>query len=191
MAVADRLGLGELYRYSLDDYHRLVEAGGFGEDERVELLDGLLVTMSPKSPRHERAVRWLARWLFDAVDGERYDIGVNSPLTLSTSEPEPDLAVFERGVPSPHHPATAALVVEVAGSSLSRDLGIKAALYAAAGVPEYWVVDLDGGRLLVHRDPSRERYLERVAVGAGGRFASRALELPPLILDDLLRAAGR
>lgn len=101
----------ELHRHSLDEYHRLIEASGFDEDERVELLDGLLVSKSPKTPRHERAVRWLARWLLRAVDDDRYEVGVGCPLTLATSEPEPDLTVLERTAPSPYHPTSAALVV--------------------------------------------------------------------------------
>jgi Uma2 family endonuclease len=154
----------------------------------VELLDGLLVSMSPKSPRHERAVRWLARWLFAVVDLDVFEIGVNSPLTLGTSEPEPDLAVFRRDTPSPYYPGGATLVVEVALTSRARDLGVKPGLYATAGVPEYWVVDLDASTVVVHRRPSRDRYLEPFEVGAGGRLDTRALTSAPLSLDEPLNA---
>ena len=189
MAVRGQLGIEELHRYSLDEYHRLIEAGGFDEDERVELLDGLLVSMSPKTPRHERAVRWLARWLMHAVDDDRYEVGVGSPLTLAASEPEPDLTVLERGAPSPYHPASAALVVEIAVSSLARDLGVKAAVYAAAGVPEYWVLDLAGRQMIVHRQPTDDRYAERFELAVGQRLTAAAVALPALELDELLRAA--
>lgn len=180
----------ELHRYSLDEYHRLIEAGGFDEDERVELLNGLLVSMSPKTPRHERALRWLARWLVRAVDDDRYEVGVGSPLTLATSEPEPDLMVLERGAPSPYHPASAALVIEIAVSSLARDLGVKAALYAAGGVPEYWVLDLVRRQMLVHRQRTEDGYAERFELSAGQRLTAAAVALPMLELDDPLRAAG-
>jgi len=179
----------ELHLYSLDEYHRLIEAGGFDEDERVELLEGLLVSMSPKTPRHERAVRWLARWLLRAVDDNRYEVGVSSPLTLATSEPEPDLTVLERTAPSPYHPASAALAVEVAVSSLARDLGVKAALYAAAGIPEYWVLDLAGRRMLVHRKATKSGYTERFELAAGQRLTAEAVALPTLELNELLHAA--
>ncbi len=189
VGVRTQPSIEELHRYSLDEYHRLIEAGGFDEDERVELLDGLLVSMSPKTPRHERAVRWLARWLLRAVDDARYEIGVGSPLTLQTSEPEPDLTVLERTAPSPYHPASAALVVEVAVSSLARDLGVKAVAYAAAGVPEYWVLDLAGRRMLVHRRATEDGYAERLELAAGQQLTATAVVLPTLELDDLLRAA--
>ncbi len=179
----------ELHRYSLGEYHRLIEVGGFDEDERVELLDGLLVSRSPKTPRHERAVRWLAHWLLRAVDDDRYEIGVGSPLTLETSEPEPDLTVLERTAPSPYHPSSAALVVEVAVSSIARDLGVKAAVYAAAGVPEYWVLDLAGGRMLVHRQATENGFAERFELAAGQRLTAAAVPLHTLELDELLRAA--
>ena len=189
MATAADVPIEEVHRYSLDAYHRLIEAGAFDEDDHVELLHGLLVEMSPKTPRHENAVRWLNRWLVDHVDRATHEVGVRCPLTLSDSEPEPDFIVFERGTPSPYHPATAALVVEVAVSSLRRDLGLKAALYAAAGVPEYWVFDLDGGRVVVHRDPQGSDYAVREAVGADSRLTARSVALPALDVGELLRAA--
>lgn len=128
-----------LHRLSADEYHRLTESGGFDEDARIELIDGLLLDMSPKTPAHEHAIAWLTEQLVLAVDRGRFSVRVAAPLSLGDSEPEPDLAVVERCAPAPYHPATAALVIEVAAASLSRDLGVKAALYARAGVPEYWV----------------------------------------------------
>lgn len=190
MPVRAQLGIEELHRHSLDEYHRLIEAGGFDEDERVELLDGLLVEMSPKSPRHERAVRWLARWLMLSVADDVYEVGVASPLTLGASEPEPDLAVLERGAPTPYHPAGAALVIEVSASSLARDLGVKAAVYAAGGIPEYWVLDLEGARMVAHRHPTTGGYAERVEVRKGQRLTAAAVALPALELDELLQAAS-
>src|SRR3954451_2313715 len=98
MAAAEHLAVDALHPLSLENYHRLVEAGGF-EGERVELLDGLLVRMSPKSKRHEAAVEYLLDWLNAAVERERYIIGCQRALTICTSEPEPDLVVRERGTP--------------------------------------------------------------------------------------------
>jgi Uma2 family endonuclease len=190
VAVREQPSLEELHRYSLEEYHRLIDAGGFDEDQRVELLDGLLVSMSPKTPAHERTVRWLARWLMHAIDEERHEVGVGSPLTLATSEPEPDLTVLEQAAAGPYHPSRAALVVEVAVSSLARDLGVKASLYGAAGIAEYWVVDLAGRRIVVHRGPTEDGYAERSEVTPGGRLTAAALGLPPLDLEELLRAAG-
>jgi Uma2 family endonuclease len=192
VAVTADIRLEEVHRYSLDAYHRLIELGAFDEDEHVELLEGMLVRMSPKSPRHERAVRWLNRWLVYGVDDATHEVGVGCPLTLveSGSEPEPDFIVFERGTPSPYHPATAALAIEVAVSSLRRDLNVKAPIYAAAGVLEYWVVDLDGGRVVVHRDPRPDGYGHRHELSGGDRLAASSVALPQLDVGELLRAAG-
>jgi Uma2 family endonuclease len=189
VAVRARVDLRELHRYSLDEYHRLIDAGGFDEDERVELLDGLLVSMSPKTPAHERAVRWLAQWLWSAVDTERYEIGVASPLTLGDSEPEPDVAVLERDAPGQYHPATAALVVEVAVSSLARDLVAKADLYASADIQEYWVLDLRGRRVVVHREPAVDGYARRFELTERDQLSARALALPALDLGNVFQAA--
>src|SRR6478609_4239363 len=87
MAAAEHLGLDALLPLSLENYHRLVEAGGF-EGERVELLDGLLVRMSPKSEGHEAATEFLLEWLMSHVDLERYIVGCQRALTIGDSEPE-------------------------------------------------------------------------------------------------------
>ena len=180
---------GRLARLSLDEYHRLIESGGLDEDARVELIDGLLVAMSPKTPAHERVLNWLLGWLFAHVDQGRYVVRAGSPLTLGGSEPEPDVSVVERGTPEPYHPATAALVVEVSHSSLRYDLGPKAAVYARANVSELWVVDLDGLRVLVHREPRGDGWAEVSVASAEDRVLATAVGLPALAARELLDAA--
>lgn len=189
VAVAPKIGIDDVYRHSLDEYHRLIESGGFDEDSRVELLDGVIVAMSPKTPRHERAIGWLMYWLIGALDAERHEVGVGRPLTLSRSEPEPDLFVIARDAPSSFHPATAILVIEVSVSSLPRDLGVKPVIYAAAAIPEYWVLDLDGRRLVVHTNPQPDGYATRREYAEHERVTATALTLPQLDLSLLLRAA--
>jgi Uma2 family endonuclease len=115
-------------------------------------------------------------------------VRVASALTIGASEPEPDVAVIDRDAPRPYHPGRGALVIEVAVSSLARDLGRKAALYAPV-VSEYWVVDLDGRRVVAHRASSGERYDDIVEVTAGDGLDAVALRLPTLVVEDLLRAA--
>jgi Uma2 family endonuclease len=189
--VSVEVEVEQLHRLSSDEYHRLVEAGVFDEDARIELIDGLLARMSPKTRAHEDAVAWLARWLMLAVDPQRHEVRVASPLTLAEgSEPEPDLAVIAHGVPRPYHPASAALVIEVSASSLQRDLRHKPGLYARARVDEYWVVDLDGRRVIAHRAPHHDGYAETVEVQADGRLAATSVGLPVLIVGELLRAAA-
>lgn len=189
VASAANVTIEDLHRYSLDAYHRLIEAGAFDDDDGLELLDGLLVRTSPKTPRHERAIRWLMRWLVQHVDDATHEVGVGCPLTLAGSEPEPDLTVVERGTPSPYHPVHAALVIEVSLSSLARDLGFKAALYGTAGVLEYWVLDLEGRRMVVHRAPGSEGYAERSELGSAELLRATSLALPELDIGALLRAA--
>jgi len=124
----------ELRRLSTDEYHRLIEAGAFEDFPRIELIDGLLLRMSPRTREHENAVAWLAQWLMFGVDQERFEVRIAGSLTLEGSEPEPDLAVIPRAAPRPYHPATAALVVEVAVSSLkARSAAQAGALRAGRG----------------------------------------------------------
>jgi Uma2 family endonuclease len=111
--VPGGIEMSELHRFSLDEYHQLIDSGGLDEETRVELIDGLVVEMSPTTPKHERAVRWLLNELARVVDLTRYRLGAGSALTLERSEPEPDLIVIDRDTPQPYHPATALLVIEV------------------------------------------------------------------------------
>lgn len=114
--------------------------------------------MSPRSPEHENIVGWLLRRLFTEVNLERYEIRVRAALSLGDSEPEPDIFVFANHTRTPYHPATAALVIEVAVSSQQRDLRVKPRLYAGADAPVYWVIDVARGRALQHSDPQDDEY---------------------------------
>jgi Uma2 family endonuclease len=180
--------LAEVHRYSLEEYHEMIESGAL-EDLRVELIDGYIVDMAAKTPEHENAIEWLHYWLMSAVDRERFRVRVASALTLEGSEPEPDVAVIARDAPRPYHAATATLVIEVARSSRTRDLGRKVTLYAQGEVAEYWVLDLVGRVLVVHRRPREDRYEVVFTVGEGESVTAEALALPPLELDELLAAA--
>lgn len=152
-----RAPLLEPWRPDLETYHRLGELGVF-EDQRVELLDGVITQMSPKSREHEVAIAYLNRLAVEATPPETA-IYVQLALSLGERwEPEPDLAVIEPGTPRPYHPASAALVVEVAASSLRHDLTVKAPLYGRSGIPECWVVDVNAERLVRFTKPSAAGY---------------------------------
>lgn len=139
------------------EYDRLVGWGLF-EDEPIELLHGLLVEMTPQGAEHSYVVRRLIRLLAPAV-GERADLQVQQPLAVSEdSEPEPDLALVPVGLSRKEHPTRAFLVVEVAGSTLAKDRLIKVHLYAAAGIPEYWVVGLKKKHVEVYTAPRSGKY---------------------------------
>lgn len=183
--------LDALHRLSIEEYHELVRAGGLDEDARIELLDGLLCDMSPKSPQHENAIVFLADWLRDHVDRDTHQVRVAAPLTIGSSEPEPDLAVVTAPAPQDAHPATARLVIEVSHTSLRRDLLEKPALYARAAVQEYWVIDLDGCRAIRHADHNEDAYRLVTTHERGATIPGAGVDLPPLLVDDVLAVAGR
>jgi Uma2 family endonuclease len=150
------------HRLTVADYHRLGEAGILDEDDRVELLEGQLVDMSPIGPRHALAVDALMETLVLAVAG-RASVRAQNPITLDGgSEVQPDVAVVRRrwrGYPTAHpQPDDVLLLVEVADSSLETDSGAKRELYARAGIRQFWIVDLTTDCVLVHRKPSGDSY---------------------------------
>jgi Uma2 family endonuclease len=151
------------------EYEQLVELGAFG-DEPVELVRGVLLTMSPQGPPHAWSAADLARILTKQI-GDEWRVRSHSGLAVGDdSMPEPDVAIVPVG-PYGHHPSTAVLVVEVALSSLRFDRGAKAALYAEAGIPTYWVVDLVGRLVHVHTGARDGQYQTVVAHPAGAALA--------------------
>lgn len=166
--------LGAPHRFSVDAYHRMIDAGILGEDDRVELLEGVIVAMSPQSVAHARIITRLTRMLVLHM-GEAFEVRPQLPLTLDErSEPEPDIAVVPAGVQPPgEHPHHALLVVEVAGASLARDRDVKARLYARAAIAEYWLVDVERERVVVYRDPDAMQ----------GRYQSREMRSGDEVLE--------
>jgi Uma2 family endonuclease len=142
--------------WTRDEYYKMADAGVFRPGERVELIGGRIVTMSPQNSPHFTAVR-LAEDALRKIFGLGYEVRVQGPLDLTpASQPEPDIAVV-RGSARDYtnaHPKTAVLVAEVSESTIVFDRGEKAGLYASAGIPEYWIVNLRNQRLEVYRDPA-------------------------------------
>lgn len=160
-----------LRRISVGEFHRMIEAGILGEDEHVQLIAGTLVSMTPQGPSHALVIQILTRLVTGAL-GAEFAIRPQLPLTLlDDSEPEPDLAVTraDDARSRESHPRTALLVVEVAGDSLRLDRKSKSALYARAGIPEYWIVNLENSTVEVHRDPDAAAgsYRTKAAVASG------------------------
>lgn len=169
-------------RISVADYHRMIEAGILDEDERVELLEGVIVAVSPQNRPHAFAIQRLNALLVRQL-GSRFAVLPQLPLTLGAeSEPEPDLAVVEAAAAASNevHPRGALLVIEVADDSLRKDRVVKGPLYARSGVPEYWIVNLPERCVEVHRDPDADqgRYLRVAVVGRGEEL--RCLSVPGL-----------
>jgi Uma2 family endonuclease len=157
-----------MWPLTVDDFDRMLEAGILDPEDRVELLNGQLAEMTPPSPEHAGLVQWLAQELICAIKVDVARVRVRSPLRFApVSEPEPDIAIVAPGRYTREHPATAMLVIEVAKTSLPIDLGTKAEIYAAAEVPEYWVVDIVARALHVHASPGPDGYgsIQRVTGG--------------------------
>lgn len=149
-----------LVKWSVEDYHRIVAAGVLA-GRRVELLRGDIVEMSPEGPEHYFLGDATSDYLKGLLKG-RAAVRFDGPITLADSEPEPDIAIVRlpKEQYRDRHPGPAEVywLIEYSGSSLARDLGEKLALYAAAGMGEYWLVDLKARALRVFREPSGERY---------------------------------
>jgi Uma2 family endonuclease len=144
-----------IHRFDVDTYNNMVELGAL-EGQSVELLEGLLVDkMSPQSPGHAAVIKRLADRLSDAPAS----LSIQLPLEVRPdSVPEPDLALMTEERMPDRHPRSALLVVEVAVSSHGVDRGAKAELYASAGVPVYWLVDVPGRTVEVRTEPCPDGY---------------------------------
>lgn len=160
-AFVRALQTADQHRFTLDDVLRMQEAGILDAGARVELIDGGLVEMAPDGMPHVRLKMQLAR-AFLARAGDEIVVIVDSTLRLSERDaPDPDLYLYSADIPlEAVSGGNVGLVIEVAQTSLERDLGAKAELYAAHGVAEYWVVDVAARRITVHRAPANGRYEE-------------------------------
>jgi len=139
------------------EYDQLVKLGAF-KDERIELLEGVLVAMSPIGTAHCFSVRKLNELLVLALHG-RATVSCQLPFAaLEFSEPEPDFAILPLGDYDTDHPSEAYLIIEVSESSLALDRGKKLRLYASCAVPEYWVVNLVEHCIEVYTEPSPGAY---------------------------------
>ena len=180
----------QTYRWTREAFEKLAEVGLIDPDARLELIDGeILQKMSPQSSRHATAVLLVAEALRSVFASPAYTVRVQLPLALGPySEPEPDVAVVE-GTPRRYreaHPSTAVLVVEVADASLQFDRTRKAALYARAGIPEYWIVNLLDGVLEVHRQPEGDAYRERLVLPSQERVRPLARPEVEIAVAELL-----
>jgi Uma2 family endonuclease len=168
-----------LRRFTVDEYHRMIDTGVFGPDDRVELLNGWIVTMSPHSPPHDTSIHLTQSEIAQKLPND-WIARVQSSITLSDSEPEPDVAIVRGSVRqySKRHPASPTdigLLVEVSESSLRLDRTIKRATYAREAIAVYWIVNIPESRIEVYWDPSPEGYRQHRVYGPD--------EMVPLVLD--------
>lgn len=181
-------------RFTADEYHRMAEAGVLLADDRVELVDGEIVEMTPIGSHHAACVDRLNVLLQRSLAGHGI-VRVQGPVRLDAhSEPQPDLSVLRSRADfyaSAHpSPVDVILVVEVADASLRYDREIKVRLYARAGIRETWLVDLQNERVAVFTDPTPQGYRASRQIRRGDRLTSQALPAASFLVDEMLGATG-
>jgi Uma2 family endonuclease len=181
---------GTPVRFSTDDYFRLGEFGVFREGDRVELIDGEIIEMSPEGSRHSSCIRRLIRYLGPRV-GTAF-VGAQDSLSLPDGYwPRPDVVVLRgRNDEYEHaHPTheDALVVIEVSDTSLRYDRHVKAGRYAQAAIPEYWLVDLTRDTIYVHQRPVAGQYVDVRVYGFGESWASPGLGGLEVGVDDVLK----
>lgn len=177
-------------RFTVAEYHLMAKAGILGEDDRVELIDGEILRMTPIGRLHAAAVdRLTEHWSRSA--GDVAQIRVQSPIVVDDeSELQPDLSLLRRKADyyASGHPRAqdVLLIVEVADSSLTFDRDVKVPLYARGGIREVWLVDLDGDAVSVFRDPSPTGYRNVSTYRRGEWLSPEALPGREIAVADLL-----
>jgi Uma2 family endonuclease len=175
------------YHLTRSDYYRMAETGILAPDARVELLNGEIYTMAPIGSGHNYAVMSPAMHL-NRLLGEHFVIQCQGPLLIGAeSEPEPDVMVLSGPIEQYRtrkpEPADVVLLIEVAESSLKLDREIKAALYAGAGIADYWIVNLVDRVVEINRDPQDGIYATRTVLQPHD-------QMMPLLLKDILISMG-
>ena len=180
------------HRITVEHYYRMAEAGLFSQDDRVELVNGEIIDMPPIGSRHAGTAAKLADLLSAAI-GDRAMVRTQWPVRLGDdTEVQPDLSVVRprEDYYRTAHPRAAdvLLLVEISDSTLRYDREVKVALYARSGIPEVWIVDLQGEQVHFHRTPAEGRYAAQSSTGAPGEapigsLAGVSVDLSRLELD--------
>ncbi|MGB3200311.1 MAG: Uma2 family endonuclease [Nodosilinea sp.] len=184
----------DLRSLSVQDYHRMVEAGILAADERVELIEGQLYTMAAKGTAHSAAVTRIDRVLSRLLAG-RALLRFQDPVQLSDlSEPEPDVAVVHIDPLDyeDHHPTPREIfwLIEVADSTLRRDRDLKVPVYGRSGIAEYWILDVQERCLYVFRQPEAAGYGMEQKLYGGDAIAPLAFPGCEIAVREFLRSAG-
>jgi Uma2 family endonuclease len=170
-------------KWSLTDYHQMIRSGLL-DDRSVELINGEIIEMSPEGVAHSFYCRGTAKYLRSLL-GDRAEVSEAHPITLpNNSEPEPDIAIVRTPdtLYQTRHPFPADIfwLIEIADSTLIKDLGVKRDLYALAGIPEYWVMNLQTSELVVFRDLNANEYRAEIRLSSGN---ISTLAFPDLSID--------
>lgn len=176
--------------FTTAEYHRMTEVGVLTEDDHVELIDGEIIEMAAIGPRHAACVKRLAEFLIVKV--RRWAmVGVQDPIQLNDySEPEPDISLLKRRADfyaqSHPTPADVLVAIEVAITTVESDRTAKIPIYARAGIPEAWLVDLYNDHIEIHSRPASGVYQEVRIILRGQKIVSQALPQLKLKTDDIL-----
>ena len=178
------------FRLNVSQYHQMSEAGIFSENDKVELINGEIIEMSPIGRRHTACVNRLNS-VFSQLLGKKVIVAVQNPILLNNlSEPEPDIALlkprtdfYESGHPQPED---IFLLIEVADSSIEYDRDVKIPLYASSGITEVWLVDIYQQVIIVYRYPSENGYRDIQTLSRGEKLSISAFPENNLFVDDIL-----
>jgi len=175
--------------FTVEEFELMVQAGVLKEDDRLELIEGELITMSPIGSGHASRIRLITRLMYAQV-GDKAIIAVQDPVRLARSEPQPDLALLR---PRPDgykrsHPQAAdiLLIIEIADTSANYDRTVKVPLYGRSGVPEVWLIDLFESVVEVYRTPASVGYRAKQTYAAGDSLTPEGLPTVTLSVADLL-----
>lgn len=170
------------HRFTIEQYHDIIDRGIFAEDEPIELIRGEIVRKMPIGNHHAATVNILTRLLSKRIPDSAM-ISIQNPVLLSDSEPEPDVAIlnFCDDLYASRRPQAqdVLLLIEVADSSLAYDRDVKGPIYAEAGIREYWIVNLMNSTVEVYRDPQSDGRFATVTTAVSGQI------LTPLLLNEL------
>lgn len=178
------------FRFTISQYHQMSEAGILSENDKVELINGEIIQMSPIGRRHTACVNRLNS-VFSQLLGKKVIVAVQNPILLNNlSEPEPDIALlkprtdfYESGHPQPQD---IFLLIEVADSSIEYDRDVKIPLYASSGITEVWLVDIYQQVIIVYRYPTENSYRDIQTLSRGEKLSISAFPENNLFVDDIL-----
>ncbi|MGF1478549.1 MAG: Uma2 family endonuclease [Cyanophyceae cyanobacterium] len=175
------------YKWSIDKWHELVDSGVL-EGQKVELLEGDIVEMSPEGVEHSFTNESIVIYLRNKLSGLAH-VRESHPITLNNSEPEPDIAIVRLPLTiyRTHHPYAEDIywLIEVSQRTLKKDLEEKVITYARNRISEYWVIDLKNKQLIIHTQPSKDKYLQMVKYHSG-TVTPQAFPHVEIAIDKLL-----
>ena len=178
---------------TIKEYEQMIRAGVFSEDERIELIEGQMINMSPIGASHAGQVIRLSRLLANQIAAQAL-LSVQNPIRLFRSEPQPDLALLKPRSDDygSGHPTAreVLLVIEVADTSADYDRNVKIPLYGRSGIPEAWLINLSGHAIEVYRQPGKDGYSEKKTYASGDQLAPLALPDISLAVAEILGAAA-